>query len=33
MLHKELTNMCSINKDEWDEKIHAVLWAYRLAYK
>jgi transposase InsO family protein len=33
MLHKGLTNMCSINKDDWDEKIHAVLWAYRSAYK
>ena len=32
-LKKGLTKICSTNKDDWDEKIPAVLWAYRTAYK
>ena len=32
-LTKGLTKICSANKDDWDEKIPAVLWAYRTAYK
>ena len=32
-LTKGLTKICSIDKDDWDEKIPAVLWAYRTAYK
>ena len=32
-LTKGLTKICNIDKDGWDEKIPAVLWAYRTAYK
>ena len=32
-LTKGLTKICNTNKDDWDEKIPAVLWAYRTAYK
>ena len=32
-LTKGLTKICNIDKDDWDEKIPAVLWAYRTAYK
>jgi transposase InsO family protein len=32
-LHKGLTNICGINNYVWDDKIHAVLWAYRSAFK
>ena len=32
-LTKELTKICNSNKDDWDEKIPVVLWAYRTAYK
>jgi transposase InsO family protein len=32
-LHKGLTKICGIDKNNWDEKIHVVLWAYRSTYK
>ena len=32
-LTKGLTKICNADKDDWDEKIPAVLWAYRIAYK
>ena len=32
-LTKGLTKICNTDKDDWDEKIPAVLWAYRTAYK
>ena len=32
-LHKGLTKICGIDKNDWDDKIPAVLWAYRCAYK
>ena len=32
-LTKGLTKLCSTDKYDWDEKIPAVLWAYRTAYK
>ena len=32
-LTKGLTKICNADKDDWDEKIPAVLWAYRTAYK
>ena len=28
-----LTKICNTDKDNWDENIHVVLWAYRIAYK
>ena len=32
-LTRGLTKICNADKDDWDEKIPAVLWAYRIAYK
>jgi hypothetical protein len=28
-----LTKMVNANRTDWDTKLHAALWAYRLAYK
>ena len=33
ILTRGLTKICNTDKDDWDEKIPAVLWAYRIAYK
>ena len=32
-LEKGLTKICNIDKDYWDDRIPAILWAYRTAYK
>ena len=32
-LKKGLTKIYNTNKDDWDENIHVVLWAYRTTYK
>ena len=32
-LTKWLTKICNADKDDWDEKITVVLWAYRTTYK
>ena len=32
-LTKGLTKTCNIEKDDWDDKVHVVLWAYRTTYK
>ena len=32
-LTRGIRKICNTNKDDWDEKIHAVLWAYRTTYK
>ena len=32
-LIRGITKICNTDKDDWDEKISTVLWAYRIAYK
>jgi len=32
-LHKGLTKICGLDKDDWDEKVPVVLWAYKMTYK
>ena len=32
-LTKGLTKICSMDKDDWDDKVLAVLWSYRTTYK
>ena len=32
-LTKGLTKICNIDKNDWDDKILAILWAYRKTYK
>ena len=32
-LTRGLTKICNTDKDDWDEKIPAVLWAYKTTYK
>ena len=32
-LTRGLTKICNADKDDWDEKIPTVLWAYRTTYK
>jgi hypothetical protein len=33
ILHKALTKLCALDRDDWDDKVPIVLWAYRTAYK
>jgi hypothetical protein len=32
-LHKGLTKICGLDRDDWDDKVPTVLWAYRTTYK
>ena len=32
-LTKGLTKICNLDKNDWDDKIPAILWAYRTTYK
>ena len=32
-LTKGLTNICNMDKDDWDAKVPTVLWAYKITYK
>ena len=32
-LTKGVTKICNIDKDDWDDKVPAVLWAYKTTYK
>jgi hypothetical protein len=32
-LHKGLKKTCELDRDDWDDKIPATLWAYRTTYK
>lgn len=32
-LTKGLTKICNIDQNDWDDKIPAILWSYRIEYK
>jgi len=32
-LHKGITKICNIEKDDWDDKVPTILWAYHTRYR
>jgi transposase InsO family protein len=32
-LHKGLTKICDLDRENWDDKVPTILWAYRTTYK
>ena len=33
ILEQGLTKVCAVNRNDWDERIPTVLWAYRMTNK
>jgi hypothetical protein len=33
ILHKGLTKICGLNRDDWDDKVPTIIWDYITTYK